>query len=99
LRIVLRFLTNGALGDLCDDAQERCHSKSSEIALDDIAGLVDANRSRHLHQHRPGIERDDHPHDGDAGLLVAVDDRTMHGSRAAVLRQQRRVHVDHAVLG
>ena len=43
-----------------------------------------------------GIEGLDDPHNRDAGLAVPRDDGTVHGSRTAVARQQRGVHIDEA---
>ena len=47
-------------------------------------------------EHRPGVERLDDAHDGDACFALAGDDGAMNGRGAPIARQERRVHVDHA---
>ena len=63
-----------------------------------ISTLVSSgpNRPRGHGEHRPRIQLLDDPHDRDAGLGVAGDDRAVHRRRAALARQHRGVHVDHA---
>ena len=69
-------------------ARDRC-STSSLVSSAPIG-------RRTVGQHRPGIERLHDAHDGHAGFALARDDRAMDGRGAAIARQQRRVHVDHA---
>ena len=95
LRFVLRLLPRGASGDLIDDSREQRGSAAGEIVFELLAGLVGADWTFHPGDHAAGIERLHDAHDRHAGHGIAGDDRAMDRRGAAVLRQQRRVDVDH----
>ena len=62
------------------------------------AGLLRADGDFLATQHVAGVQTFVHLHDGHAGFGITVQHRPLHWSTAAVLRQQRDVQVDAAVL-
>ncbi len=60
-------------------------------------GGVFANGHYDLVQHGASVHADVHLHDGDAGFALALDDSVLDGGGAAILGQQRGVHVDAAI--
>ena len=61
--------------------------------------VVGPDRLGALEAERPGVELGGGTHDRHAGLLVAGLDRPLDRRRPAPARQQRRMHVEHLVLG
>ena len=74
--------------------QVRAHHGEAPAELDGI--LLGRDFGFRFEQHVAGIEPGVDLHGGDAGARFAVDDRPLDGSGAAILRQQRGVHVDDA---
>src|SRR5207249_3551500 len=60
------------------------------------SGFVRLDRVRDLEQDRPGVEVLVKLHDADARPRHAVQDRPLDRRRAAQLREEGRMHVDHA---
>ena len=86
----------GSLSDLVEDCDEQPGSDVGERLFDDVARFIRADRTRRLLEHGTCVELFDDAHDRDARFGIAIHYGAMHGRGAAVLRQQRRVDVDHA---
>ena len=96
LGVVLRPLDRVVACQQIDDGDQQACADPRERALDLFAGLVRPDGTMFLDDGGAGVERLDDPHDRDAGGQLAGDDGPMNRRGAAIARQQRGVHVDHA---
>ena len=97
---LLRRGDGGAGGDRVDDVGAAAPRPSSASAASSVAGgRVGRGTMRDLGEDVAGVELGDELEDARPGLLVAGDQRVLHGRGAAPARQQREVEVDPAVHG
>src|SRR5581483_5944224 len=98
LGVVLRLWLNRSRFDACERRQQQLRAASRQSLTQFDRVFLGADGSLLLQQHVTGIETGVDAHGGDAGDALAVRDGPLNGRGAAILRQQRRVHIDDAVL-
>ncbi len=96
-RVVLRGLDRRALLDRGQRLDERLGADRGQALGQAARCVVVADRLSPGQEHRAGVHALVELHDGDAGLLLAADDRPLDRRGPAVRGQERRVHVDAAL--
>ena len=69
----------------------------SQFVVQSLRGILRRDPANVTQQHGAGIQPFIHLHDGDTGLGIARQDRSLHWRRAAPARQQRSVDIEAAV--
>ena len=97
--VVLRHSRQGACCDLGYSLAQGFSTHSGNAVKQFAASLLGVNGDFFTVQYIAGIQTLVHLHDGNAGLGVTVQHRPLHRGAAAILRQQRNVQVDAAIVG
>ena len=86
-------------GDLFQRRDQRPGANGADAVEQLAAGLLGVDGYRLDQQHIAGVKALVELHDGNAGPGIAIEHRPLNGRRTAVLRQQRHMQIDAAVLG
>ena len=92
----LRRTRQGAARGQREDLCEHPRAERREAVVEFAVGLIGADRARALQHDVAGIESGIHEHDGHAAPAHAVAQLRLQRRRAAIERQQARMHVERA---
>ena len=96
---LLGGLGGGAVFDGHHGVHQELGAHIGQTVVEGLHGLIGVDGGHGLGDDVTGIQLQDHVHDGDAALGIAVEDGPVDGGRATVLGQQRGMDVDAAQLG
>ena len=94
--MILRRFDSATGGDLFHDVHQQTRADGRERRLDVPARRAGGNGDRPAGESRAGVQLLHDAHDRHAGLLLTGHDGSLDRRRAAITRQERRVHVDQA---